>query len=180
MIGLFDTGFGAFPLADIKAIQHVDQAAGQAEHYRLHRTSGAPTLTVFPHDYIDLMMRPVQIMPAESGTRLVAVYSAPFDEVAIADTEPVLAWALCMDGQVRPILPSGVRRGYRFNDQNVWHPDYVQMPDGSLYQYGIESDPGAYASVDEVVAAETQRLRRHEAERQRQRAERQDGEGLAA
>lgn len=183
MIGLLDVGVGAaVPLADIKSVEHVEWGPGRAEHYRLHRNSGAQAATLFPHDYTDLMMRPVQIIPAEPGTRLILVYSLPCDEVASADADPVLAWALCMDGQVRPILPSGVRRDFRFNDQNVWHPDYVQLPDGKIYQFGLESDCGVYASIEEVIDTETKRLQRHEAERKQVAAEKQgqDHEGIAA
>lgn len=80
------------------------------------------------------------------------------------------------------MLPSGVRRDFRFNDQNVWHPDYVQLPDGTIYQFGLETDPGVYASIEEVVDTETKRLQRHEAERKRVAATsaEQGGEGAAA
>lgn len=181
MIGLLGTGSGAVALADIQSIQHVAGDVGRAEYYAVRRRSDAAALRLFAHEYNDLMMRPVQIMPAEPGTRLILVYSLPCDETAMADTDPVLAWALCMDGQVRPVLPSGVRRDFRFNDQNVWHPDYVQLPNGKIYQFGLETDPGVYASIEEVIDTETKRLQRHEAERKRVADEQAQGnEGIAA
>lgn len=165
MIGLLEIGTGAIPLADIKSLQLVYGGVGQAEHHVLTRHSGSSSLKVLAHEYTELMGRPIQLLPADIGTRLIMTFSSPGDDHVYADSDPVIAWALCVDGQVRPVLPSGVRRVYRFSDQNVWHPDYVQLPDGSIYQYGLESEPGTYADIDAVIAEETARLQKHEAQR---------------
>ncbi len=165
MIGLMEHSGGAFPITEIHNVRYVEQRPGRAEHYVLDRRAAAKPLEIFPTEYADLMARPVQLLLAESGTRLIMVYSMPGDAAAIADSDPVVAWALCLDGQVRPVLPSGVRRIYRFSDQNVWHPDYVQLPDGTICQYGLESEPGTYADIDAVIAEETARLQKHQARR---------------
>lgn len=73
MIGLFEAGSGVIALSDIQSVQHVAGDIGRAEYYSVKRQSGGTGFRLFVHEYTDLLIRPVQIMPAEPGTRLITV-----------------------------------------------------------------------------------------------------------
>jgi hypothetical protein len=145
-------------------LTYAEAAPSRAERYVVKRLSGQESVCLFTHEYDDLMTRPVQLLPVESGTRLIVPYVE--DEEPFADSWPILAWALCMDGQVRPILPTGIRRGYTQHSTPAWWAsDYIQLPDGSLYEFGIEAEPDRLDSIEAVLAAEIARKRSYDAER---------------
>jgi hypothetical protein len=162
MIGLVESFGEAFSISDIGSVVRVERQPRSAEHHVIKRTSGEVSGRLYGLDYDDLLGRPVQLVSAETGTSLLIVFVS--DDDAFAVRIPVLAWALCMDGQVRPILPSGVRRRYSESTAD-WHPDYVEMPDGSIYEFGFEADTDRYDSVDEVLAIETNRKARYDLDR---------------
>ena len=171
MIGFVEAIDGVCALADIKSVQQVGSADGRAECYLLRRKSEAPPLKMFAHNYRALEARPVQIMPAEPGTFLIHVFVSETEgEEAFADKTPILGWALCMDGQVRPITPAGVSRGFNPDSTRDWHPEYIELPDGAIYEFGYEAEPDRHHGVGPVLAAECRRQDRYAAER-RERAE---------
>lgn len=55
----------------------------------------------------------------------------------------VIAWALCFDGEVRPVTPNGVNDG---NGRDV----YVELADGSIEAVGEWVDPCGFADADEM------------------------------
>jgi hypothetical protein len=105
-------------------------------------------------------------MPVEPGTRLLTVFGGlTGDEPPFVDTAPIIAWALCIDGQVRPVTPAGVSRGYNPASSGNWYPDYLQLPDGAIHQFGLDAEPENFGSVAVVIEREARRQRNYEAER---------------
>ena len=73
----------------------------------------------------DFMRSAVQITPAEPGTNLIHMNSGGEADIFFT---PVIAWALCVDGDMRPVTPSGVGDSCG-EPGNGWH---VLMPDGRV------------------------------------------------
>lgn len=166
MIGFVESYGDICTLSDIKAVQHVDELPSRAEHYLLHLHSTARPLKLFAVDYASLEARPVQLMPAEPGLRLITVFGGMTeDESPFVDKTPIIAWALCLDGQVRPVTPAGVSRGYNPASLGDWYPDYLEMANGAIHQFGYDAEPEDFESVGAVIERETRRQRNYEAER---------------
>lgn len=81
-----------------------------------------------------LLERPVQLLPAERGTELC---HWDLDE---QDPEiwyrAVIAWALCVDGEIRPVTPCGVNDGSSEPTQG----NFVKLPDGRITAVGAYGD----------------------------------------
>jgi hypothetical protein len=180
MSGLFRADDGFFPIDDIRSVQHVAARSGRCEHYVVRRRSSEATIDLFTWDMVDLSRRPMQLTAAEPGTKLIAVYVD--HEGGSSDVLPVLSWALCLDGFVRPVLPSGVRRGYSEHDAQTFYrcPDYIQSPDGSIYEFGYEAEFDRYDTVEQIIEIERENLRRYEAERAKHEADRLEREQATA
>lgn len=173
MMGLVESYGDICTLSDIKAVQHIHERPRQAEHYLLQLHSGGGPLKLFSVDYAALEARPVQLMPAEPGTRLLTVFGGfTEDEQPFVDKAPVIAWALCVDGQVRPVTPAGVSRGYNPASIGDWFPDYLELPNGSIHQFGYDAEPEPFESVAHLLERETRRQQSYAAERQARAAAR--------
>lgn len=150
MTGVFRCLDGDFPIGDVASIENLPPQSNQAERYRVKRQSGAST-SLFTWEYRELMERPVQLLPADQGTELLRPY---VDEEPFVDALPVLAWALCFDGEMRPVLPSGVHGRHEAHPFN----DFLQLPDGRIFEFGREAEPDALQNKAEVI--EIERVRR--------------------
>lgn len=166
MIGLVESYGEICTLSDIKAVQHQYQTPRHAEHYLLQLHSGGEPLKLFAFDYAALEARPVQLMPVEPGTRLITVYGGlAEDEKPLLDKAPIIAWALCIDGQVRPVTPAGVSRGFNSANSGNWYPEYLELPNGAIHQFGYDAEPENFVSVAAVIERETRRQHAYAAER---------------
>jgi hypothetical protein len=166
MMGLFESCGDVCTLSDIKAVQHIYERPRQAEHYLLQLHSGREPLKMFAFDYAALEARPVQLMLAEPGTRFLTVFVGQTeDEVPFVDKLLVIAWALCIDGQVRPETPAGVVRGFNPASSANWYPDYLELPDGAIHQFDYDAEPENFESVAVFISRETRRQRNYETER---------------
>jgi hypothetical protein len=173
MIGLVESCGEVCTLSDIKAVQHIYETPRYAEHYLLALHSGGEPLKLFASDFAALEVRPVQLMPVEPGTHLITVFGGRADdEKLFIDKAPIIAWALCIDGKVRPVTPAGVRRGFNPASSSNWYPDYLELPSGAIHQFGDDADLGDFGSVAVVIARETRRQRNYEAERKARGASR--------
>jgi hypothetical protein len=176
MMGLIESCGDVCMLSDIKAVQHHYQSPRHAEHYLLQLHSGGEPLRLFAFDYAELEARPVQLMPVEPGTRLITVFGGPAEnEAPFVDKAPIIAWALCFDGQVRPVTPAGVSRGFNPASSGNWFPEYLEFPNGAIHQFGYDAEPEDFGSVAVVIERETRRQRNYAAER-KARATAQAGE----
>lgn len=144
MIGFFQPlgAHGAVSLADIRALG--DEEAN--EHGVMLRTvylkNPDRKVQTFAHEWHALLERPVQIIPALGGTSIVSW------DVSLTPPElwrtPVIAWALCLDGEVRPVTPGGV------NDA-VHGPTYVEMPGGKIEAVGEWGDPPGFDDAATLI-----------------------------
>jgi len=176
MMGLVESCGDVCMLSDIKAVQHHYQSPRHAEHYLLQLHSGGEPLKLFAFDYAALEARPVQLMPVEPGTLLITVFGGPAEnEAPFVDKAPIIAWALCFDGQVRPVTPAGVSRGFNPASSGNWYPEYLEFPNGAIHQFGYDAEPEDFGSVAVVIERETRRQRNYAAER-KARATAQAGE----
>ena len=88
---------------------------------------------VADYELNDIVRRPVQIMPAEPGTRVLHYL---LDDTPEHWTVPAVGWALCADGVVRPMTTGGPV----YEDSEHPHGVFVQMPDGTVGGVGPNAD----------------------------------------
>lgn len=100
----------------------------------------------YEHVVEGLLKRPVQLIPAEPGSKL--IWTDIETDGPVVSPSPLIARALCVDGEVRPVTPAGIDDGMG-NPRFGW---FVQMPDGQFWHTG---DGGTYpneeALKDEIV-----------------------------
>ncbi|WP_230771102.1 hypothetical protein [Sphingomonas sp. Leaf4] len=127
MIGLFNLSWNEeLPLSRIETIR--SHGTGDST-YRLKLTNDDYWYDLRPHAYRELASRPVQLLPANLPTEFVC-----WNDDGELDVwfEPVIGWALCFDGQVRPVTAGGVCNG-SYSDRD---DDYVRYPDGRIRAIG--------------------------------------------
>lgn len=133
-------------------------------HFKRGETDWAYKVTLadgqeFVADSSDVALlreRPTQIMPAASGTMVCHFAS---EGEAIYRRE-VIAWALCMDGEVRPVTPAGI------NDcEDASAPVVVELPNGSCHERWY--DGSRCESVDEYARERRDAIAAREASKQR-------------
>jgi hypothetical protein len=168
MIGMFETmnDKRTFALADIRMIGPRKLGAAQLYFCELTFRNG-DDVRLLDAEAQELLERPIQIMPAEPGTQIVCLLEE--DEVYY---KPVIGWALCFDGQVRPMTPAGVDKSY-MGSSDTYGASYIRLPSG-VVMCDVPGD-GIFDSVDDLVS-ERGAARRHRAAIQ----ERDAAEGLDA
>lgn len=132
MIGIFEAaeqvgGYATrqFPLADIESVGPCAARTGVTGSWYSVRRRNNDAVYLSERMWEALMRRPVQIMPVDPAYILVRFgcdSSGPWHF-----RDPILAWALCYDGEIRPVTRDGVDGGIPFDE-----PVYVQMPDGTM------------------------------------------------
>ena len=76
------------------------------------------------------------------------------DDVSVVGKTPVIGWALCVDGNVRPVTPQGVNDGQTDRDVTV----FVEMPDGSVQATDCWGDVAFYNDLEAYRQGEGDRL----------------------
>jgi hypothetical protein len=123
------------PAIALSAITRIDRAVklntarGSGTYRKVHFDRGGEEdfFEFYASDVDALMKRPVQLLPAEQGTQL--VYVGTHDPEPWITRTPLIAWALCFDGSIRPVTPAGV-------DDDTNEPEigwWVEMRDGGFY-----------------------------------------------
>lgn len=133
MIGMFEaaTEVGSyatrhFPLADIESVAPCPPRNGEkGEWWYVRRRGDLDSVYLTETMWHGLLRRPVQIMPVDPAHTLVRFGCDAEGPWSFSD--PILAWALCWDGEMRPVTRDGVDGGLPF-----WDPVYIRMPDGTL------------------------------------------------
>lgn len=110
------------------------------------------THRIGPYDLARIIMRPVQMIPAEPGTFHVRAWRDGPE--AGLNKSPVIGWALCADGDVRPVTPQGV---FDLGDRDT--EIYVLMPDGTVQAIGEHTEPVWFDTLDDYVRHATPPLR---------------------
>lgn len=114
-----------FPLAEIESIGPCAQRKGGSSEWYAVRRRGKDTLYLSEPMWHDLLRRPLQIMPIDPAYALVRFGCD--DNGPWHYSDQILAWALCFDGEMRPVTRDGVDGGIPFDD-----PVYIRMPDGTM------------------------------------------------
>lgn len=123
MIGILHTMRGFVPLHMVSSVSTRTNEHG-VEMADVRLLDGS-TREQLGGSWNDFMRSAVQIIPAEPGTNLIHMDGGSEADIFFT---PVIAWALCVDGELRPVTPSGV--GDSCGEPGVgWH---VLMPDGRV------------------------------------------------
>lgn len=78
----------------------------------------------------DFSATPVQLIPAAPDTSLLHAWTDGSDPAGWElGRTPLIGWALCMDGNIRPVTPSGVNDGCG-EPQDIGN--YVELPSGQV------------------------------------------------
>lgn len=120
------------PVSEIRAIGPLVQTLGQMK-FAIVTMKNGEDIRVADYELEDLLHRPIQIMPADRGTKLVHYL---LDATPEHWTVPLSGWALCMDGITRPMTAGGVVCDSSEHPYGV----FVQMADGSVTQVGPNGD----------------------------------------
>lgn len=142
MIGLFQgRHFDRWRrLADIERLGERPPVEGERDRYFAKMRDGE-MLEMFDYERDALLRRPVQLIPAEPGASIIRVSSKADDPWVYR--EPVIAWALCYDGGIRPVAPNGI-------PDDTKQVAYVEMPGGRIQAIGEWGDPCAFDTVDDM------------------------------
>ncbi len=150
MIGLLSHGWPetGYSLDQIEQLGPEHPAPASFGNYavRTLKLKGGKSLDLGANDVDRLLMRPVQLLPAESGIGLCHWYLE--DETPELSTTPVIAWALCVDGEVRPVTPGGVDGGTGTADGDC----FVRLPDGTIRGVGTMCDPSGFPNEAELLS----------------------------
>jgi hypothetical protein len=114
-----------FPLAEIESIGPCAPRNGVTGEWWAVRRRSKDTLYLSERMLHGLLRRPVQIMPVDPAFTLVRFGCDADGPYSFSD--PILAWALCYDGEMRPVTRDGVDGGIAYDE-----PVYVRMPDGTM------------------------------------------------
>jgi hypothetical protein len=120
------------PVSEIQAIGPLVQTVGQMKFAIVTMRNGED-IRLADYELEDLLHRPLQIMPAEPGTKLVHYL---VDAHAVHWTVPLTGWALCMDGITRPMTAGGPVSDSSEHPYGI----FIEMPDGSVTQVGPNGD----------------------------------------
>lgn len=146
MIGL-DTWRAFVPLHNISRVS-VRRPAPSDKIAVIHTVDGKEHEASFCA-WEEFQRAAVQLIPVAAGMHLIrfGIDSSDPKEWWLS-REPIIAWALCVDGEMRPATPQGVWDGMG------WEHDpgpYVEMPDGRVINTWRHGDYASFASVDEMV-----------------------------
>lgn len=147
MIGFLPLkGDRLLPLHRIKLIGREQHLEGRVLPTREIHITDAASLEADAFD-VDLMLkRPVQLMPAEPGVRLLYFDVNDPKDLFVGRT-PLIAWALCLDGEIRPVTPAGVDDG-SVEPEAGW---YVEMPDKRVFCTNDFTGPSSFEKAEEAL-----------------------------
>lgn len=146
---------GAIPISSITEVSPTQKREGRSDtclvrFKRPDRTIGALEVHAFEGD--ELCKRVIQIIPAEPGARLLS--PGIDDEGFYCGKTALIAWALCIDGEVRPLTPVGLYDG---NDEVTKFGWWVQLPSGGIFETSMDA-----ATVEDMAELESVVTKRHE------------------
>lgn len=93
---------------------------------------------------------PVQLIPSEPGTSFLHVFTDDSDAAEWSvEAVPLIGWALCVDGDVRPVTASGINDG-------VSEPhdigNFVAMPNGKIVSCSSWVSCAWHANTEELLS----------------------------
>jgi len=130
------------PLSTIARIGSEYHPEGKAIMRRLYLRGDELPREVLKHEADDLLKTPLQLIPAEPGTRIIRV--GP--EVPHIWYTRLIGWALCLNGEVRPVTPNGVNDSVSIDTEM-----FVEMSDGSVEGVGEWTDPCRFESAQAML-----------------------------
>ncbi len=135
MIGLVETGWqgAAFAISDIASIGPVTKDKEGNRWQKVHLRGGAER-RVTDNEVGMLLRRPVQVLPAKDGTELCHWWR--HGETTELSFTPVIAWGLCLNGELRPMTTAGIDDGMSEQDGG----NYVRLPNGTIHGIGAYTD----------------------------------------
>lgn len=92
---------------------------------------------------------PVHLIPAEPGTNFLHVFTGG-DEASEWSVEAVslIGWALCIDGDVRPVTASGVNDGVS-EPEDIGN--FVEMPNGKVVSCSSWASHGWFDNTEKLL-----------------------------
>lgn len=138
-----------------------DLSNGRSVHdVKIKGVADSTEIGVYEHNR--MLMTPLQLIAAEKDTYLLDIWLE--GDIMGGSRTPVIAWALCADGETRPVTPQGVSDGIEAPGRN----HYVAMPDGSVHATSTYAEVKRYGDVLAYREGELAVLRaEQEAEAQR-------------
>lgn len=142
MIGFYET-LSTPGIIRLDDIEHIADAQPNEHGVPVHKVTlrTGKTFTIFGSDRGGLLRRPVQLVAAEPGTRMIWIHGS---DMITPQYARVVAWALCFDGEVRPVTPNGVCDGRGGNA-------YVELADGTVEGVGEWTDPSSFTDATAFI-----------------------------
>jgi hypothetical protein len=135
------------PIAQIAMIGTEVKNPGRAYDARKITLTDGRELEAISYDVAQILRQPVQLMPSEPGVQLLHFDPGGKDGETWVGRTPIIAWALCADGEIRVVTPSGVDDGVTEPDQG-W---FVEMPDGRVFSANRWADCCLFGTATEAA-----------------------------
>lgn len=138
MIGLYEPMFGGRAALPLATIQQLGPELKRGDICTRILSIGGRDIEVSIHEANAILRRPLQLIPAQPSTSLCHVY---FNAGWKVSRSAIIAWALCLDGEVRPVTAGGVNDGLDDRGRGF----AVELPDDTIRFTG--PDGNSYRNV---------------------------------
>ncbi|MBB3347349.1 hypothetical protein [Sphingomonas sp. BK069] len=139
------------PIAHIESIGEETIVRDGCKVHQVKLRGRDVPLQVAHYDVDRILTTPTQLIPAQPDTYLLWCWTA---ELGISvGKNPVIAWALCVDGRMRPVTAQGVNDGDTDPDRDF----YVLMPNKSVQCTNEHAENPFYDTLDEYAASESKK-----------------------
>lgn len=120
-----------YPTSRVQRIAVPRQLEGSSVETARVELSDGDAVEVYPSTATEMSKSAQQIIPAEPGTYFLYAPDSPGESV---HRSTIIGWALCSDGGVRGVTPSGVDDGWVSNAEVILLPNgRVHLPDETEY-----------------------------------------------
>ncbi|MBM7405668.1 MULTISPECIES: hypothetical protein [Sphingomonas] len=139
------------PLHQVVSASSVENRHG-VEMLKLRQADGTTNMDLMTWERFG--ETPVQLIPSEPGTNLLQIFSDDGSDDGQAaewfvEAIPLIGWALCIDGEVRPVTASGVNDGVS-EPEDIGN--FVEMPNGKVVSCSRWASQGSFDNIAKLLA----------------------------
>ena len=141
MSGLVAVGEMLVPMDQVERATPMWESFGKHADPKVRLQGKSVSLS--PSELDMFLMRPTQLIPALAGTYVLNIWIEEGSTAGEVYKSAVVAWALCFDGEVRPVTPYGVNGGH-----SVISTVHVELPDGSVRSTSVHDENPTFDNVE--------------------------------
>lgn len=140
--------YGCFiPMHQIVSASPVENRHG-VEMLKLRQADGTTNTGLMTWERFG--QTPVQLIPSEPGTSFLHVFTGEAGPAEWSvEGVPLIGWALCVDGEVRPVTASGINDGVS-EPQDIGN--FVAMPNGKIVSCSSWASCAWFDNIEELLS----------------------------